>query len=268
MIVPRTITSAAVVATLVAIASNASAQDDRVDTLGPLRHQRYESPQNFAIELRFSSFKPQVDSDPNLNGCTPFSDIFGSGSSLLAGVEFDWQALRIPHVGTLGPGAGIGYVSFSANAPYSATASSSGKCVTSTGQASGENTSLNIYPMYLVGVFRADGLWKDLRVPVIPYAKLGGAFALWQATNTLGTSVFNSTKGQGYSLGTELALGIAFNLNFLDPNSAREFDESMGVNSTLAFAEWTDANINGLGLQSDPLRVGGTSWTFGIAWEF
>lgn len=268
MITRRAAASAALIATVVAFAPSASAQDDRTDTLGPLRHQRFESPQNFAIELRFSSFKPNVDSDPNLNGCTPFNDIFGSGSSLLAGLEFDWEALRIPHVGTIGPAAGIGYVSFSANAPYSSTTTTSGKCVTSTGQASGESTSLKIYPMYLVGVFRADGLWKDLGVPIIPYAKLGGAFALWQATNTLGTSVFNSTKGQGFSLGTELAIGVAFNLNFLDPYAAREFDESMGVNSTLAFAEWTDANINGLGLQSDPLRVGGTSWTFGIAWEF
>lgn len=268
MIARKALTSAVVIAAVAAFASSASAQEDRTDTLGPLRHQRYESPQNFAIELRFSSFRPQVDSDPNLNGCTPFADIFGSGSSLLFGAEFDWEALRIPHVGTIGPGVGVGYVTFSANAPYSSTTKMSGGCVTSNGQTSGESTSLNIFPMYLVGVFRADGLWKDFGIPVIPYAKLGGAFALWQATNTLGTSVFNSTKGQGYSLGTQLALGIAFNLNILDPASAKEFDESMGVNSTLAFAEWTDASINGLGFQSDPLRVGGTSWTFGIAWEF
>jgi hypothetical protein len=269
VIARRAIPSAAVVAMVVAFALSAWAQeDDRTDTLGPLRHQNFESPQNFAIELRFSSFKPSVDSDPNLGGCTPFADIFGNGSSLMAGLEFDWQALRIPHVGTIGPGAGIGYVSFSAPAPYSATGAQSGKCVTSSGSTSGENTSLNIYPMYLVGVFRADGFWKDFRVPIIPYAKLGGAFALWQATNTLGTSAFNGSKGQGFSLGTELAIGVALNLNFLDPNAAREFDESMGVNSTLAFAEWTDANINGLGIQSDPLRVGGTSWTFGMAWEF
>lgn len=268
MIVRKAIASAAVLAAVGTLASSAAAQDDRMDTLGALHHQKFESPQNFAIELRVSSFKPNVDSDPNLNGCTPFTDIFGSGSSLLLGFEFDWQALRIPHVGTLGPGAGAGYVSFSANAPYSANASTSGGCVTSSGQASGENTSLNIYPMYLVGVFRVDGPWKDFGVPIIPYAKLGGAFALWQATNTLGTSAFNGAKGQGYSLGTELAIGVAFNLNFLDPNAARGFDESMGVNSTLAFAEWTSSNINGLGVQSDPLRVGGTSWTFGIAWEF
>lgn len=268
MIVRRVATSAAVVATVVACAPSALAQDDRTDTLGPLRHKTFESPQNFEIELRLSSFKPDVDSDPNLHGCTPFADIFGPGSSLMLGLEFDWQALRIPHVGTIGPGAGVGYVSFSAGAPYSGSSTASGGCITSSGATSGENTSLNIYPMYLAGIFRVDGPWKDFGIPVIPYAKLGGAFALWQATNTLGTSTFNGTKGQGYSLGTQLAIGVAFNLNVLDPQSAREFDETMGVNSTLAFAEFTDSNITGLGVQSDPLRVGGTSWTFGIAWEF
>ena len=143
-----------------------------------------------------------------------------------------------------------------------------GRCLTGAGQSSGETTSLNIYPLYAVAVFRADALWKEMGVPFVPYAKAGLAGALWQATNTLGTSNYQGQKGQGYSLGAELALGIGFNLNVLDPAAARGFDESMGVNSTYLFAEWTDASLNGLGFQSNPLRVGGTMWTFGLAWEF
>jgi hypothetical protein len=42
----------------------------------------------------------------------------------------------------------------------------------------------------------------------------------------------------------------------------------MGVNGTYLFAEWTREDYDGLGLQSDPLRVGGTNWTFGLAFEF
>jgi hypothetical protein len=40
------------------------------------------------------------------------------------------------------------------------------------------------------------------------------------------------------------------------------------VNNTYAFAEYTRADLDGLGIQSDPLRVGGQSWTFGLAFEF
>jgi hypothetical protein len=42
----------------------------------------------------------------------------------------------------------------------------------------------------------------------------------------------------------------------------------VGVNNTYAFAEYTRADLDGLGIQSDPLRVGGQSWTFGLAFEF
>jgi hypothetical protein len=266
-VIARTVVSAAVAASVLAVAPAAFAQDDRVDTLGALHHKVYESPQHFAIELRLApSFYPDVDTDPALGGCTPFKTVFGPGKTVLLSGEFDWQALRIPHVGTLGPGVGIGYATFSGNAPLAGAAN--GGCLTSTSQSSGESTSLNIYPFYAVAVFRADGLWKDLGVPFIPYAKAGLGGALWQATNTLGTSNFDGQKGQGYSMGAQLALGLAFNLNVLDPYAAREFDESMGVNSTSLFAEWTDASLNGLGFQSNPLRVGGTMWTFGLAWEF
>jgi len=267
-VIARTVVSAAVAASVLAAAPTAFAQDDRVDTLGTLHHKFYESPQHFAIELRLSPFfYPDVDSDPSLHGCTPFMSVFGPGKTALLSAEFDWQALRIPHVGTLGPGVGIGYATFSGNAPL-ATANGSGGCLTSTSQSSGEQTSLNIYPFYAVAVFRVDGPWKDLGIPFVPYAKAGLAGALWQATNTLGTSNYGGDKGQGYSMGAQLAIGLAFNLNVLDPYAAREFDESMGVNSTLLFAEWTDASLNGLGFQSAPLRVGGTMWTFGLAWEF
>jgi opacity protein-like surface antigen len=266
--IARAVVSAAIAASVLAAAAPAAfAQDNRVDTLGTLHHKNYESPQHFAIELRLApAFYPDVDSDPSLGGCTPFMSVFGSGKTALLSAEFDWQALRIPHIGTLGPGLGVGYATFSGNAPLASSAG--GRCLTSTSTASGESTALNIYPFYGVAVFRADGPWKDLGVPFVPYVKAGLGGALWQATNTLGTSTFGGQKGQGYSLGAQLAIGVGFNLNVLDPYAAKNFDESMGVNSTYLFAEWTDASLNGLGFQSNPLRVGGTMWTFGLAWEF
>ncbi len=228
----------------------------------------YESPQHFAIELRLSPFfYPDVDSDPGLHGCKPFQGVFGTGSSLLFSGEFDWQAIRIPHLGTIGPGIGAGVVSFSAAAPNTVP-TSPGSC-DSTGSPSGENTSLNIYPFYAVAVLRADALWKDLGVPFVPYAKLGPAMAYWQASNTLGISKDKQgATGQGITFGSQLSLGIAFNLNVLDPYTARNFDESMGVNNTYLFAEWTDTNLNGLWVQPNPLRVGAATWTFGLTWEF
>jgi hypothetical protein len=247
-----------VTACAIGIPGIATAQE-RQDVLeGKRKH--FESPQHFAIEVRFSPFTPDIDSDPALGGKTPYADAFGTSPQLLFAAEFDWQAARIPHVGTIGPGAGIGYTTMSNPAQFTTPHGNS--------TTSGETTTLQILPLYAVGVLRADVLWRELRVPLVPYAKLGLGLAFWRASNTLGTSHFQGVSGLGHSVGTQLAVGIGLNLNPLDAYSARNLDESMGVNNTYLFAEWARSDLTGLWAQHDPLRVGGTYWTFGLTFEF
>jgi hypothetical protein len=57
-------------------------------------------------------------------------------------------------------------------------------------------------------------------------------------------------------------------LNPFDPYAAQNFDDSLGVNNTYLFAEYALDDFRGLGFQSDPLRVGGWNWFFGLALEF
>jgi hypothetical protein len=251
---------AALAATLVTSrTTTAQAQEDRVDPLGGKEHGIH-SPQHFAIELRFSPYTPDIDSDPALHGQTPFKNVFGTPPRFFAGAEFDWQAIRIPHLGPLGPGASVGYTTMSDPAQFTVPHNGTTE--------SGETTSLAILPVAVLAVLRADVLWRDVGVPLVPYAKLGLAYALWRASNTLGTSSFAGISGEGHSFGTHVALGLALNLNPFDPYAAQNLDDSMGINGTYLFAEWTREDYNGLGFQSDPLRVGGTNWTFGLAFEF
>jgi len=238
------------------LSSFASAQT-REDSLSS-SHRGKESPQNFAAELRFAAFTPDVDTDPNLGGHTPYKDTFGPNPRVLVGVELDWQVLRIPHLGTIGPGASAGYWKVSAPAPFEDMAMG----------LSGEQTSLEIFPFYAVIVLRADALWRELGVPLVPYGKIGLGYAIWRASNTLGTSNANGASGEGSSLGRQYALGLAFNLNPFDIYAAKTFDDSMGVNNSYIFGEWTRSDLDvGVGSAS-ALRVGGTSWTFGLAFEF
>jgi hypothetical protein len=241
------------------VAPDAAAQEDRVDPLAS-RHKTYESPQNFAFEIRFSPYKPDVDSDPALGGNTPYATVFGTAPRLFVGAEFDWEALRIPHFGTIGPALGAGYMAASGNALF--TEEHNGTFV------SGETTSLDIFPFYLAGVVRVDVLWKDAGIPLVPYLKAGLGYALWRATNTLGTSHFDGVSGTGDSWGSYFAAGVGFNLNVFDAYAAQNFDDAMGVNATYLFAEWTREELDGIGSQKDPLRVGGTNWTFGLNFEF
>jgi hypothetical protein len=236
----------------------AAVAQERQDVLEG-KHKIYESPQHFAFEVRFSPFTPDIDSDPTLGGKTPYADAFGTSPQLLFAAEFDWQAARIPHVGTIGPGGSIGYTSVSKPAQF---------VTPQQGKQPGENTQLEIVPLYAVGVLRADALWREGRIPLVPYAKLGFGLSFWRASNTAGTSHYQGVSGLGHSLGTQVSVGLGLNLNVFDPYAARNLDETMGVNNTYVFADWTHSDLTGLWAQPDPLRVGGSYWTFGIAFEF
>jgi hypothetical protein len=219
-----------------------------------------KSPQHFAFELRLSPYTPNIDKESGLGGKTPFKDTFGSGNSVLVGFEFDYQAVRIPWVGTLGPGFSAGY--------WQVTA----KSFTLTGDRSAEDTSLKLYPMYLAAVLRGDTLWRNYRIPVVPYAKAGIGMTLWEMTNPGGTSTSTSTagttvKGHGYTLGTQWALGIGIALDSLDQGASRNLDNSVGINNTYLYAEYYLAAMTGIA-QNHPLQVGTDTWCAGLAFEF
>jgi hypothetical protein len=262
-ILRKAVSSALAVAVAGLVPRLASAQERQEVLYG--RHPNFQSPQHFAFELRFSPYTPDIDSDSALHGKTPYADLFGSPARLLIAAEFDWQAGRIPHVGTIGPALSIGYITASRPAPFAPPPP--GGVALHTG-LSGEDTTLEILPLYAVGVLRVDVLWRDFHVPLVPYAKLGLGLAFWRASNTLGTSHSQGVSGLGHSFGTQLALGLGLNLNVFDPYAARNLDESMGVNNTYLFAEWSRSDLTGLWFQQNPLRVGAAYWAFGLAFEF
>ena len=225
-------------------------------------HKDYASPQYFAIELRFAPYRPQIDNEPALQqGKKPYDATFGSTRRLEVAAEFDWQALRIPHVGSLGPGIGLGYTSMNAKARISQTLANPNPGL------SGEDTSLDIFPMYLVAVFRADVFSRDFGIPLVPYVKGGVGYALWRASNSLGTSNAYNVEGTGHTWGTNFALGLGLDLNLLDAYSARALDNATGINHTYIYGELMVAALNGLG-QASALHVGTSTWAAGLAFEF
>lgn len=242
-------------ATALAASSNAHA----VEFGTPASDHPYRSAQNFALELRFSPYKPQIDEEPGLTG-TPFASTFGDSRRLMMALEFDWQTFRIPGIGTIGPGVGVGYTTMGADA------------VTSSGRPSGDTTSLSIYPFWGVAVFRADALWRNLGFPLVPYAKAGLGYAIWSASNTGGTSEAKDrsgalVSGKGGSWGTQFALGLSFALDAIDQGASRNMDNATGINGTYVFFEAYWLSLNGLG-QSNALRVGTNTWAMGLAFEF
>jgi len=245
------LTALAVLSCSTLAAGSASAEE----SVSPRYARSYVSPQYFAMELRFSPYRPQIDDEPALNGKTPYANTFGSMRRLMVQLELDWQAFRIPYVGTIGPGLGVGYTNMS------------DKSFTQTGGRSDEDTSLDIFPMYLAAVLRADTFYRNAGIPIVPYAKAGLGMGIWRATNPGGTSDANGVRGEGKSLGLHGAIGISFALDALDPSAALQLDNATGINHTYVFVDYYVAALNGLA-QSSALRVGTNSWAAGLAFEF
>jgi hypothetical protein len=255
--VKRLVTVLAVLAlSLLGICRTASAQGvDEFGSYGARQQDHGESPQYGAFEIRFGRYIPDVDS--SLSGGTPFKDTFGDGNRYMFGLEGDWQLVRFPHLGTLGPGLGWGYT----------RATGLARLTNSPGVLSAEQTALSVMPFYLVGVLRVDVLARDFGIPVVPYGKLGLGYALWWASDGGTTSRVNGVLGHGSSYGPQYALGLMFLLDELDPQTARDADNSLGINNSYIFGELFGSELDAFGSKTS-MNVGTNSWVLGLAIEF
>jgi len=227
----------------------------------------FESPQNFAFEFRIGPYRPEID-DAFAGGQQPFADAFGTKTRLHIGFEFDWQALRIPYVGTLGPGVGFSYTKFGARAKILDATGAFQTDAEGNVQLSSDKTRLKVFPMYLAAVLRADVFTREYGIPIVPYTKLGLGWALWSTGTDGGISRAgpNNIVGRGTSWGSHFALGAALQLDFLDPNSSLRLDNDTGINHSYFYLEWMRNSLNGL-LGSQPLQVGTSTWVIGLALE-
>jgi len=223
-----------------------------VDDLGALRYndRRFESPQHVAIEFRFGRYIPNVDDE--FSTATPYETTFGTDNRYSVGLEVDWQLWRIPYLGTLGPGIAFQY-----------TKSSAPSFITATGARAGEDSNLNIFPMYLTAVLRADYIARETPIPFVPYAKLGLGAALWNVTNGGGVANAGGVRGSGLSLGPQFALGGMLLLDVFDSSSAKSLDNEIGINNSYFFMEWYVSRLGA----GDQMEVGTNTWVLGLAFE-
>ncbi len=221
------------------------------------QHRVLDSPQQFALEFRGGMYRPKIDDA--FPDSKPYETVFGTSRRFCLGLEFDWQAYRIPWVGTIGPGLGWSYTAMSAQAKTTQ--------LTSVGNPplidSAESTSLDLMPMYAAAVLRVDVLARETPIPIVGYGKLGLGYGIFWTGNDLGT------QSRGHTWGMHYAVGGMLLLDGLDHQSARQLDNEMGINHSYLFAEWMVADLHGFADTSDKstLRIGSSGWVFGLAFE-
>jgi hypothetical protein len=217
----------------------------------------HQSPQRWAIELRFGPYRPDVDSEFN-GAASPHQAFFGSKHRLMFQAEGDYQFFN--RFGSAAVTVSAGYFRESAKSFVEGS---------TTDVRSGDDTSLTLYPLGAGLAYRFDLFARRLNIPLVPYAKAGLTYTVWSIANGNGDVATGDGggRGRGGTPGWSAGAGLAFLLNFLDPNAARTFDGENGVNRTFLFFELDHLDSSGLG-RKNALHVGDDTWFAGLMFEF
>ena len=215
--------------------------------------QEDESPQRFAVELKFGPYYPDVDTEPGVG--SPYEDVFGEKQAFMFLAEFDWQFLRLPGI-SLGVGLIAGYFQ------------DSGKGLDpTTGERAGEETHLKVLPGHFDAVVRVDALPRFTKVPLVPFVKAGVSYYIWWVENGRGIGRYEGTTGYGGTWGWNFSAGLMLLLDFFEPSAARTFDQEAGVNNSYLYADFFMARIDNFG-DRNKLNLSDYTWTVGLAIEF
>ncbi|WNG15616.1 MXAN_2562 family outer membrane beta-barrel protein [Cystobacter fuscus] len=229
-----------------------------------------QSPRGGSVELRLGSYRPRVDAEEGLGG-TPFKDIYGEGRWWL--FELELQRFFYQGIGTAGVSLSGGY------------AEKYGYALQKDRQTpSAERAGFHVIPLHLRGVYRFDYPAFQWGFPLIPYVKPGLVFIPWWATKggkldeapakdaveggegVEGSPAVAARKGTGVRFGWEVAVGLSFMLDVLEPRFARDFDSDMGINHSYIFAEYTYSKVNSFGQPG--LNLSDSYWMFGLALDY
>lgn len=200
------------------------------------------SPENFGLELRIGGFTPTSLGDE-------WTRIYGGDLGPLLSFEVHYFPARIPYLGLVGLGGGIGWSQYSGRAPRAAATATQG-----------EETSFEIVPFDLMLLWRFDTLARELRIPIVLTPKVGLDLVYW------GTGTGGEGQADGWSIGPRFAGKFSLELDFLEPRAGRQLDEEWGVNHSEVFVELWYSMAGDLTGRQLPLL--GWGWVAGLGITF
>lgn len=210
------------------------------------------------IEIKLGGYKPKIDSDPSLNGHTPYADTFGGGSMLLFELEVERELWH--RFGSLGIGVSVGYSEKYGSAQYD---SSGGGALSG---PSGDKTSLKVIPLKAMAVYRFDYPALHWGFPVVPYVKGGFTVEPWWVTKGSGVEYSGGARAAGFKGGYGGVFGLALMLDYAEAALGRDFRSDYGVFHSYLFAEFNDWQVQSF--RNTGLNLSGQYFMFGFAFEF
>ncbi|GAB4531524.1 MAG: hypothetical protein Tsb0020_47770 [Haliangiales bacterium] len=248
--------------------------EDRADPVVGVPHW------NFGVRL--GPYTPDVDSEFSASP-GPYERMYG-GAGLMGAVEL--ERFFLYPLGQLGVSASVGLSSKSANAfaicGAGDTGCTPGEVIVEDGvpkRSDGDSTSFRLIPIFVGAVYRFTFIDDQLRVPLVPYARLGVSYYLWWVTAPDGSfaeaptadcpdlSGCDGDRALGASLGWQATVGLALRAERFDAQAAQSLRNDLGIEHAGIYAELVYADVDGFGADSK-LSVGDLTWFGGLNFEF
>lgn len=240
---------------------------------------RYESPQRFALEIKFGPYLPDVDRNYSGAGLGPYATIYGQTDArgvatgkpkngFYGALAFEYQ------IANIGGPIGIGFQWSMMRDKAQALLARPPEDPEASVRSGADSTRFAVMPLALQAVYRFELLADRFRVPLVPYAKVGLNYSFWWSKDGSGTiSTIKDDSGKvvdkarGGAWGFQTNLGGMLRLDFLERGTARTLDRVTGINHTYLFGEWQLSRVNNFG-RKDSINLGDSTWLLGLAVEF
>lgn len=215
-----------------------------------------EPPIGFLFELKMGTLIPRVGDEPGLSS-NPYQTIFNNKSMLYGGGEVGFIAWH--QYGALTVGFAAGYAEKYAPAILVTNDATNGTPST-------EKTALIIFPLRLPVAYRFDVTWSRWRIPFVPYVKLALLATPWRITKGGTTEVVNGQSGAGLKWGYGFTAGVAFVLDVLSQQMAKDLTTDTGIRHSYIFGEYNYDKLDDFGKVG--LNLSARYFTFGLGFEF
>ncbi|HVP62737.1 MAG TPA: MXAN_2562 family outer membrane beta-barrel protein [Myxococcaceae bacterium] len=210
----------------------------------------------FLFELKMGTLIPRVGDEKGLTS-NPYETIFGNKSMLYGGGEFDFIAWH--GYGAVSVGFAAGYTEKYAPALLVTNDERNG-------QPANEKTALILFPLRLPVAYRFDVTWSRWRIPFVPYVKVALLATPWRVTKGGATEVVNGQSGAGLKWGYGFTGGVAFVLDVLSTQMAKDLTNDTGIRHSYIFAEYNVDQLTDFGKVG--LNLSARYFTFGLGFEF
>ena len=210
----------------------------------------------FLFELKMGTLIPRVGDEPGLSS-NPYETIFSNKSMLYGGGEVDFIAWH--QYGAVTVGFAAGYAEKYAPAILVTNDATNGT-------ASTEKTALIVFPLRLPVAYRFDVTWSRWRIPFVPYVKVALLATPWRVTKGGTTEVVNGQSGAGLKWGYGFTGGVAFVLDVLSQQMAKDLTTDTGIRHSYIFAEYNYDKLDDFGKVG--LNLSARYFTFGLGFEF